>query len=105
MLKSLYEDQAYRHYPGKSEWKAGDYLMTDHLYLVDTEISCIDDIAHTDRPFIQFKSDSTYFQKFSIGGIKNSKPRRNRPSLSIRIETCKQMALHGIGYAIRRQSP
>ena len=49
MLKSLYEDQVHIGIIREirnGKWK--DYLMTDHLYLVDTEISCIDDIAHTD---------------------------------------------------------
>ncbi|MCC2929656.1 MULTISPECIES: transcriptional regulator CcpC [Bacillus] len=102
MLKSLYEDQVHIGIiRGNPEWKGRkDYLMTDHLYLVDTEISCIEDIAHTERPFIQFKSDSTYFQEIQHWWHQKFKTSPKQTILVDQIETCKQMALHGIGYAI-----
>lgn len=88
MLKSLYEDQVHIGIiRGNPEWKGRkDYLMTDHLYLVDTEISCIEDIAHTERPFIQFKSDSTYFQEIQHWWHQNLKRRRNRRYWLIRLK-------------------
>lgn len=102
MLKSLYEDQVHIGIiRGNPEWKGRkDYLMTDHLYLVDTEISCIEDIAHTERPFIQFKSDSTYFQEIQHWWHQKFKTSPKQTILVDQIETCKQMAPHGIGYAI-----
>ena len=33
------------------------------LYLVDTEMKELNQVLETDRPFIQFKSDSNYYQE------------------------------------------
>ncbi|MDA7026267.1 LysR family transcriptional regulator [Bacillus sp. CLL-7-23] len=102
MLKSLYDDHIHIGIiRGNPEWKGPKhYLMTDELYLVDTEIKTIDDIAKTERPFIQFKSDSTYYQQIQHWWHQKFKMSPKQTIIVDQIETCKQMAFHGIGYAI-----
>ncbi len=50
---------------GKSDWKGKKiHLFRDTTYLVDNEIhKSMEDILTSDRPFIQFKSDSNYYQE------------------------------------------
>lgn len=102
IIKALYDGEAHIGIVrGQAEWKGKKvHLFRDMMYLVDTEITSIDDILTTDRPFIQFKSDSTYYQEIQQWWQKHfvSKPRRQ--IIVDQIETCKQMALNGIGYAI-----
>ena len=102
MLKSLYEDHVHIGIiRGNPEWKGPKhYLMRDELYLVDTEIRNIEDIAKTERPFIQFKSDSTYYQEIQHWWHQKFKTSPKQTIIVDQIETCKQMAFHGIGYAI-----
>ncbi|PPA72214.1 LysR family transcriptional regulator [Jeotgalibacillus proteolyticus] len=86
---------------GTPDWKGPKmHLFQDQLYLVDKEIERLEDLNKTTRPFIQFKSDSTYYQEIQDWWNKHFKisPRQN--ILVDQIETCKQMALNGIGYAI-----
>ncbi|MED2978090.1 LysR family transcriptional regulator [Bacillus swezeyi] len=102
MLKSLYEDHVHIGIiRGNPEWKGlKHYVMRDELYLVDTEIQNIEDITKTERPFIQFKSDSTYYQEIQHWWHQTFKTSPKQTIIVDQIETCKQMALHGIGYAI-----
>lgn len=86
---------------GTPDWKGPKmHLFQDQLFLVDKEIKKIEDLQKTSRPFIQFKSDSTYYQEIQDWWNRQFKiiPRQN--ILVDQIETCKQMALNGIGYAI-----
>ncbi|WP_227395674.1 LysR family transcriptional regulator [Jeotgalibacillus aurantiacus] len=86
---------------GTPDWKGPKmHLFQDQLYLVDREIRRIEDLHLTNRPFIQFKSDSTYYQEIQEWWNRQFQitPRQN--ILVDQIETCKQMALNGIGYAI-----
>ena len=47
---------------GSQEYKGQkQQLFEDELYLVDKEIKDISMLKETNRPFIQFKSDSTYY--------------------------------------------
>mgnify|MGYP001286509032 FL=1 len=101
-LKHLYEDNFHIGIiRGEPEWK-GDktHLFSDELYLVDTSITSLDELKQATRPFIQFKSDSTYHQEIrswwrnQLGGLPE------RTIVVDQIETCKQLALNGIGYAI-----
>jgi DNA-binding transcriptional LysR family regulator len=82
-------------FPGR-KW----HLLTDELYLVDTEIANPRMLRETNKPFIQFKSDSTYYSQIQGWwyGLFSHPPRRT--IVVDQIETCKQMVLHGIGYAI-----
>lgn len=102
IVKALYDGEAHIGIVrGQTEWKGKKiHLFRDTMYLVDKEISTIEDILTTDRPFIQFKSDSNYYQEIQQWWQKHfiSKPRRQ--ILVDQIETCKQMALNGTGYAI-----
>ncbi|MFD3447967.1 LysR family transcriptional regulator [Microbacteriaceae bacterium 4G12] len=82
-------------YPGKKL-----HLLTDELYLVDTEIENQEMLRDTDKPFIQFKSDSTYFSQIQSWWYAMFSYPPRRTIIVDQIETCKQMALHGIGYAI-----
>lgn len=102
MIRALYDDNVHIGIiRGNPEWKGEKrYLMTDYLYLVDTEIDCIEDLAKTERPFIQFKSDSTYYQEIQHWWHQKFKISPKQTIIVDQIETCKQMAYHGIGYAI-----
>lgn len=102
ILRSMYEDHVHIGIiRGNPEWKGmKEHLLTDTLYLVDTEISQIEDVLHTERPFIQFKSDSTYYQEIQDWWHNQFQTSPKRTIVVDQIETCKQMAFNGIGYAI-----
>lgn len=86
---------------GTPDWKGvKKHLFKDHLYLVDKEIDKIDDVVKTNRPFIQFKSDSNYYQEIQDWWHHRFSTHAKRVIVVDQIETCKQMALNGIGYAI-----
>lgn len=102
ILKSMYEDHVHIGIiRGNPEWKGiKEHLLTDTLYLVDTEIKRVEDVLLTDRPFIQFKSDSTYYQEIQDWWLNKFQTSPKRTIVVDQIETCKQMAFNGIGYAI-----
>lgn len=102
ILKSMYEDHVHIGIiRGNPEWKGmKHHLLTDTLYLVDTEIQQIEDVLQTERPFIQFKSDSSYYQEIQDWWHRQFQTSPKRTIVVDQIETCKQMALNGIGYAI-----
>lgn len=102
IVKALYDGEAHIGIVrGQADWKGKKiHLFRDMMFLVDKEISSLEDILTTERPFIQFKSDSNYYQEIQQWWQKHfaSKPRRQ--IIVDQIETCKQMAMNGIGYAI-----
>lgn len=102
ILRSMYEDHVHIGIiRGNPEWKGmKQHLLTDTLYLVDTEIQKIEDVLETERPFIQFKSDSSYYQEIQDWWHRQFQTSPKRTIVVDQIETCKQMALNGIGYAI-----
>lgn len=102
ILKSLYEDQVHVGIiRGTPDWKGKKvHLFEDALYLVDTEISSPEQVLETDRPFIQFKSDSNYYQEIQDWWHRQFQTVPKRTIVVDQIETCKQMAFNGIGYAI-----
>ena len=67
---------------------------------MDTEIQRLEEILTTERPFIQFKSDSNYYQEIQVLVARHFASSPKRQIIVDQIETCKQMALNGIGYAI-----
>ncbi|KEZ52782.1 MULTISPECIES: LysR family transcriptional regulator [Metabacillus] len=102
ILKSMYEDHVHLGIiRGNPEWKGvKKHLLTDTLYLVDSEIHKVEDLIDTERPFIQFKSDSSYYQEIQDWWHKHFQSSPKRTIVVDQIETCKQMAYNGIGYAI-----
>ncbi|WP_243293048.1 LysR family transcriptional regulator [Bacillus sp. FJAT-47783] len=102
MLKSMYEEDIHIGIiRGNPEWKGiKKHLLTDTLYLVDKEIRCLEDLLYTERPFIQFKSDSTYYQEIQYWWHQQIQFTPKRTIVVDQIETCKQMAFNGIGFAI-----
>lgn len=102
ILKSLYDDQVHIGIiRGTPDWKGVKiHLFKDSLYLVDTEITDPAQILETDRPFIQFKSDSNYYQEIQDWWLRKFKTSPKRTIVVDQIETCKQMTFNGIGYAI-----
>lgn len=102
MLQYVYDDSVHLGIiRGNPDWKGvKEYLLTDQLYLVDTEIQEFQDVLKTEKPFIQFKSDSTYYQEIQDWWHTQFQTSPKRTIVVDQIETCKQMALHGIGYAI-----
>ncbi|WP_097071970.1 LysR family transcriptional regulator [Ureibacillus xyleni] len=102
IVKALYEGEAHVGIVrGQAEWKGKKvHLFRDMMYLVDKEIKQLDDILTTDRPFIQFKSDSSYYQEIQLWWQRHFSSNPKRQIIVDQIETCKQMAMNGIGYAI-----
>ncbi len=86
---------------GQTDWKGRKvHLFRDQLYLVDREITAIDQLKETKRPFIQFKSDSNYHREIQHWWHRHFARKPGRQITVDQIETCKQLALNGIGYAI-----
>lgn len=102
IMKALYDGEAHIGIVrGQVDWKSKKtYLFRDKLYLVDQEINSIDELKHTDRPFIQFKSDSNYYMEIQRWWQRHFSQNPGRQITVDQIETCKQLALNGIGYAI-----
>ena len=86
---------------GKPEWNGvSHHLFTDRLFLVDQEIESLADVLKIKRPFIQFKSDSNYHQQIQHWWYERYRAFPHRTIVVDQIETCKQLAYYGIGYAI-----
>lgn len=86
---------------GDIKWRGPKvHLFEDVLHLVDTEISSLDDLPDCQKPFIQFRSDSTYYQEIQDWWYNHFKKPPERTIVVDQIDTCKQMAINGIGYAI-----
>ena len=102
ILNSLYDDQVHIGIiRGTPDWKGVKvHLFADPLFLVDREDTKPEQLLETDRPFIQFKSDSNYYQEIQDWWMRNFKTSPKRTIVVDQIETCKQMAFNGIGYAI-----
>ncbi|MFC5602899.1 LysR family transcriptional regulator [Sporosarcina koreensis] len=102
IVKALYEGEAHIGIVrGQVDWKSRkSYLFRDRLYLVDQEITSINELLETERPFIQFKSDSNYYMEIQRWWQRHFLQYPKRQITVDQIETCKQLALNGIGYAI-----
>lgn len=102
ILKSLYDDQVHVGIiRGTPDWKGVKInLFSDPLFLVDREITILEEVLETDRPFIQFKSDSNYHQEIQDWWMRNFKASPKRSIVVDQIETCKQMTFNGLGYSI-----
>ncbi|WP_445488526.1 LysR family transcriptional regulator [Niallia sp. 03133] len=102
ILKSIYDDNIHIGIiRGSSDWKGAKmYLFDDPLYLVDTEISSLDQLLQTDRPFIQFKSDSNYYEEIQVWWHRQFQTPPKKTIVVDQIETCKQLSFNGIGYSI-----
>jgi DNA-binding transcriptional LysR family regulator len=102
ILRAMYEDQAHIGIiRGTPDWKGVKmHLFDDNLYLVDTEITRPEQVLETNRPFIQFKSDSNYYQEIHNWWHRKFNTIPKRTVVVDQIETCKQMTINGIGYAI-----
>ncbi|MCM3638036.1 LysR family transcriptional regulator [Sporosarcina luteola] len=102
IVKALYEGEAHVGIVrGQVDWKSRKtYLFRDRLYLVDQEITSINELVETKRPFIQFKSDSNYYMEIQRWWQRHFSQYPRRQITVDQIETCKQLALNGIGYAI-----
>lgn len=102
IVKALYEGEAHVGIVrGEVDWKSRkSYLFRDRLYLVDREITSIKELIDTERTFIQFKSDSNYYMEIQRWWQRHFSQYPKRQITVDQIETCKQLALNGIGYAI-----
>ncbi|TQR20168.1 LysR family transcriptional regulator [Psychrobacillus vulpis] len=102
IVKSIYDGEAHIGIiRGQTDWKGTKmHLFRDTLYLVDKEMTSINDVLTSEKPFIQFKSDSNYYQEIQQWWQKHFSINPKRQIIVDQIETCKQMALNGIGYAI-----
>src|SRR5690606_24247061 len=102
ITRALYEGEAHVGIVrGHTDWKGKKiHLFRDTLYLVDKEIDSLEEVMKTERPFIQFKSDSNYYEEIQQWWQKHFASNPKRQITVDQIETCKQMAVNGIGYAI-----
>ncbi|WP_203332472.1 LysR family transcriptional regulator [Planococcus beigongshangi] len=102
ITRALYEGEAHVGIVrGHTDWKGKKiHLFRDTLYLVDKEIDSLEEVLETERPFIQFKSDSNYYEEIQHWWQKHFASNPKRQITVDQIETCKQMAVNGIGYAI-----
>ncbi|MDF2855620.1 MAG: LysR family transcriptional regulator [Neobacillus sp.] len=102
ILKSLYDNQVHIGIiRGTPDWKGVKFkLFSDPLYLVDREITKLEQVLETDRPFIQFKSDSNYYQEIQDWWMNSYKTSPKRTIIVDQIETCKQLTFNGLGYSI-----
>lgn len=102
IVKAIYDGEAQIGIVrGQTDWKGNKlHLFRDTLYLVDKDMTAIDDVLTTEKPLIQFKSDSNYYQEIQQWWQKHFSVNPKRQIIVDQIETCKQMALNGIGYAI-----
>lgn len=102
IVKALYEGEAHVGIVrGQVDWKSRkSYLFRDRLYLVDKEITMIDELKNATRPFIQFKSDSNYYMEIQRWWQRHFSQNPGKQITVDQIETCKQLAINGIGYAI-----
>ncbi|MER1984579.1 MAG: LysR family transcriptional regulator [Solibacillus sp.] len=102
IVRALYDGEAHVGIVrGQADWKGKKvHLFRDMMYLVDTEITDMEDILTSERPFIQFKSDSNYYQEIQQWWQRHFNTNPRHQIIVDQIETCKQMALNGIGYAI-----
>lgn len=102
IMRALYDGEAHVGIVrGQVDWNSKKtYLFRDRLYLVDKEITSIEELKHTERPFIQFKSDSNYYMEIQRWWHRHFLQYPGRQITVDQIETCKQLALNGIGYAI-----
>lgn len=87
------------------EWRGEKIkIFSDPLYLVDTRMKNLLQLDNNEQYFIQFESDSTYYQEI----LEWWQERFTSSPLSTltvdQIETCKQMALSGIGFTILPES-
>ena len=102
IVRALHEGEAHVGIVrGHSDWKGAKvHLFRDHLYLVDTVIRSVDEIPGTERPFVQFKSDSDYYEEIREWWQRHFQSSPGRQIIVDQIETCRQLALNGIGYAV-----
>ncbi|WP_317934958.1 LysR family transcriptional regulator [Sporosarcina aquimarina] len=102
ILKALYEGEAHVGIVrGEVDWNSRrKYLFRDQLYLVDKEITSLEQLKDTERPYIQFKSDSNYYTEIQQWWQKHFSKNPGRQLTVDQMETCRQLVLNGIGYAI-----
>lgn len=102
VLRHMYEDESYIGIiRGNPKWRGiKHHLFSDGLHLVDIHIQSLEELPKATRPYIQFRSDSNYHHVIQDWWHEAFKKRPERTIIVDQIETCKQMALNGIGYAI-----
>lgn len=102
IVQALYDREAHVGIVrGQADWKSRKtHLFRDRLYLVDREITSIEELKDSNRPFVQFKSDSNYHMEIQRWWNNHFSRKPMREITVDQIETCRQLALNGIGYAI-----
>ncbi|EUJ39098.1 LysR family transcriptional regulator [Brochothrix campestris] len=86
---------------GETDWLGEKrYLFGDNLSLADKYHTSIEDILASERPFIRFKTDSDYDQSIMDYWQQYFHRLPEKTLVVDQIETCKQMAMSGMGYTI-----
>ncbi|MBM7645701.1 DNA-binding transcriptional LysR family regulator [Scopulibacillus daqui] len=101
ILRHMYEGCHIGIIRGNPKWRGRkQHLFSDTLNLVDTSLSSIKELRKSEKAYIQFRSDSSYYQEIQEWWHQHSLKPPERTIYVDQIETCKQMAINGIGYAI-----
>jgi len=77
-----------------------ELLFSDELLLVDSKKHELADYKEIGRPFIQFKSNSNYYQLIQSWWYEHFNSLPKHEIVVDQIETCKQFVLNGLGFAI-----
>nr|WP_286131623.1 LysR family transcriptional regulator [Bacillus sp. FJAT-25509] len=77
-----------------------ELLFSDELLLVDTKKHSLEEYKTIQRPFIQFKSNSNYYQLIQSWWYEHFNSLPKHEIVVDQIETCKQFVLNGLGFAI-----
>jgi len=86
---------------GMPKWGGGKlHLFSDPLNFVDSKISTLGELNYEERPYIQFRSDSSYDQVIQNWWHSQNLRVPVRTIMVDQIETCKLMVTHGIGYSV-----
>ncbi len=83
-------------------WK--QRLHDDPFYLVSPSIKSLSQVSETTLPFIRFHSDSSYDDYIQNWWFETFQKLPKKTIVVDQIETCKQLAYHGVGYTILPES-
>jgi len=86
---------------GNQDWYGKkELIFSDELLLVDPIKQDLSEYKDLNKPFIQFRSNSNYYQLIQSWWYETFGSAPKQEIVVDQIETCKQLVLNGIGFAI-----
>jgi len=86
---------------GNQDWYGKkELIFSDELLLVDPVKHGLLEYKHLNKPFIQFRSNSNYYQLIQSWWYETFGSAPKQEIVVDQIETCKQLVLNGVGFAI-----